>query len=172
MYLKMGTSGVVVASTPSAARAFLKTLDAQFAHRPNVVSATDITYNYQNMVFSNYGNKWKLMRKLASLHLLGAKAVAGWAPVRRDEMGRILKEMCDAAANKNPVVVPELLVCCLANVVGQITLSKRIFDSQVRQILHMHPYNKTITSQCLLSINHAYYGTGNVFLMHLTGKSN
>ncbi|KAJ1697695.1 hypothetical protein LUZ63_006207 [Rhynchospora breviuscula] len=130
MYLKMGTSGVVVVSTPSAARAFLKTFDAQFANRPNVVSATDITYNFQNMVFSNYGNKWKLMRKLASLHLLGAKAMAGWAPVRRDEMGRVLKEMYDAAADKRPVVVPELLVCCLANIVGQITLSKRIFDAQ------------------------------------------
>ncbi|KAJ4755264.1 hypothetical protein LUZ62_028136 [Rhynchospora pubera] len=130
MYLKMGTSGVVVVSTPSAARAFLKTLDAQFANRPTVVSATDITYNYQNMVFSNYGNKWKLMRKMASLHLLGAKALAGWAPVRRDEMGRVLKEMCDAAADKKPVVVPELLVCCLANIVGQVTLSKRVFSAQ------------------------------------------
>ncbi|KAJ3683887.1 hypothetical protein LUZ60_014114 [Juncus effusus] len=133
MYLKMGTSEVVVASNPSAARVFLKTLDAQFANRPNVISAHDITYNFQNMVFSNYGGKWKLMRKMASLHLLGGKALAGWGPVRREEMGRVLKAMCEASEAEKPVVVPELLVCALANIVGQITLSKRVFDSQGKE---------------------------------------
>ena len=34
MYLKMGTNNLVVASTPAAARAFLKTLDQNFSNRP------------------------------------------------------------------------------------------------------------------------------------------
>nr|CAD1833806.1 unnamed protein product [Ananas comosus var. bracteatus] len=100
MYLKMGTCGAVVASSPSAARAFLKTADAQFANRPAVASARDITYGFHNMVFANYGPRWKLMRKLASLHLLGARALADWSHVRRDEARRM------------------------------ITLSRRVFDAQ------------------------------------------
>ncbi|XP_072976430.1 flavonoid 3',5'-hydroxylase-like [Typha angustifolia] len=130
MYLKMGTSRVVVASTPSAARAFLKTLDAQFANRPAVASARDITYEAQNMVFANYGPKWKLMRKLSSLHFLGAKAIADWAPVRRAEVGRMARAMHEASLRGDPVVVPEMLVCALANMVGMITVSKRVFDEQ------------------------------------------
>ena len=34
VYLKVGTCGMVVASTPDAARAFLKTLDINFSNRP------------------------------------------------------------------------------------------------------------------------------------------
>uniref|UniRef100_A0A453QFC7 Flavonoid 3',5'-hydroxylase n=1 Tax=Aegilops tauschii subsp. strangulata TaxID=200361 RepID=A0A453QFC7_AEGTS len=130
MYLRMGTCGVVVASSPSAARTFLKALDARFANRPAVASAADITYGRQNMVFANYGPKWKLMRKLASVHLLGARAVADWASVRRDEAGRALRGMAEAAEAGRAVVVPEVLVCALANIVGQITVSKRVFDAQ------------------------------------------
>lgn len=130
MYLKMGTCGAVVASSPSAARAFLKTADAQFANRPAVASARDITYGFHNMVFANYGPRWKLMRKLASLHLLGARALADWSHVRRDEARRMVAGMQERSAAGRAVVVPDAVVCALANMVGQITLSRRVFDSQ------------------------------------------
>ncbi|CAL4939589.1 unnamed protein product [Urochloa decumbens] len=130
MYLKMGTAGVVVASSPSAARTFLKALDAQYANRPDVASAAEITYGRQNMVFADYGPRWKLMRKLSSVHLLGARALADWACVRREEAGHMVRGVAEAAAEGRPVVVPEVLVCALANIVGRITVSRRVFDAQ------------------------------------------
>uniref|UniRef100_A0A0D9VUC5 Flavonoid 3',5'-hydroxylase n=1 Tax=Leersia perrieri TaxID=77586 RepID=A0A0D9VUC5_9ORYZ len=77
------------------------------------------------MVFADYGARWKLMRKLASVHLLGARALADWACVRRDEAKRLVRGMAEAAAAGREVVIPEVLVCALANIVGQITVSKR-----------------------------------------------
>jgi flavonoid 3',5'-hydroxylase len=130
MYLKMGTTGVVVASSAGAARTFLKALDAKYANRLAVASAEVITYGRQDIVFANYGPKWKLMRKLASVHLLGARALADWAYVRRDEAGHLLRGMAEAAKAGVPVVVSEVLVCALANIVGQVTMSKRVFDAQ------------------------------------------
>ncbi|KAJ8467095.1 hypothetical protein OPV22_029647 [Ensete ventricosum] len=130
MYLKMGSCGCVVASDAGAARAFLKAHDAQFANRPNVISAMDVTYHRQNMVFADYGPKWKLLRKLCSLHLLGGKALADWAPVRRAEFGHMVRSMHRSAAEGRPVVLPEVLVCALANIIGQIVVSKRVFDVQ------------------------------------------
>ncbi|XP_008798387.2 flavonoid 3',5'-hydroxylase 1-like [Phoenix dactylifera] len=130
MYLKMGTCGVVVASSPSAARTFLKAFDAQFANRPSAISAKEVTYGYQNMVFSSYGPKWKLLRKLASFHLLGAKALADWAPVRRAEAAHMVRCILDAARIGRPVTLPDVLVCAFANIISQITLSLRIFDAQ------------------------------------------
>ncbi|CAL4922827.1 unnamed protein product [Urochloa decumbens] len=130
MYLKMGTSGVVVASSPPAARTFLKALDAQYANRPGVASAAEITYARQNMVFADYGPRWKLMRKLSSVHLLGARALLDWACVRREEAARMVRGVAEAAAEGRHVVVPEVLVCALANIVGRITVSKRVFDAQ------------------------------------------
>lgn len=82
MYLKMGTSSMVVASTPDAARAFLKTIDHNFANRPPNAGATHLAYNSQDMVFADYGPKWRLLRKLSNLHMLGGKALDDWAQVR------------------------------------------------------------------------------------------
>ncbi|KAF8039629.1 hypothetical protein BT93_B1988 [Corymbia citriodora subsp. variegata] len=62
-YLKMGTCGMVVASTPDAARAFLKTLDINFSSGPPNAGATHLAYDAQDMVFADYGPRWKLYAK-------------------------------------------------------------------------------------------------------------
>ncbi|RVW92892.1 Flavonoid 3',5'-hydroxylase [Vitis vinifera] len=73
MFLKMGTNSMVVASTPEAARAFLKTLDINFSSRPPNAGATLLAYHAQDMVFADYGARWKLLRKLSNLHMLGGR---------------------------------------------------------------------------------------------------
>ncbi|KAK7256966.1 hypothetical protein RIF29_30607 [Crotalaria pallida] len=86
MFLKMGTCDTVVASTPDAARAFLKTLDHTFSNRPTIAGATHLGYNSQDLVFADYGPKWKLLRKLTNLHMLGWKALQDWTHVRAIEV--------------------------------------------------------------------------------------
>ncbi|XP_064995143.1 flavonoid 3',5'-hydroxylase-like [Musa acuminata AAA Group] len=130
MYLRMGTTGVVVASSAGASRSFLKALDLQFANRPSPISGKDVTYDGQDFVFANYGPRWKLLRKLANLHFLGSKALTEWAPVRCDEIGRMLRAMLESSRNSRPVMVSEAMVCASANIIGQVMLSRRVFESQ------------------------------------------
>ena len=130
MYLRMGTTGVVVASSAGASRSFLKALDLQFANRPLPISGKDVTYDGQDFVFANYGPRWKLLRKLANLHFLGSKALTEWAPVRCDEIGRMLRAMLESSRNSRPVMVSEAMVCASANIIGQVMLSRRVFESQ------------------------------------------
>ncbi|THU43918.1 hypothetical protein C4D60_Mb02t01920 [Musa balbisiana] len=130
MYLRMGTTGVVVASSAGASRSFLKALDLQFANRPLPISGKDVTYDGQDFVFANYGPRWKLLRKLANLHFLGSKALTKWAPVRCDEIGRMLRAMLESSRNSRPVMVSEAMVCASANIIGQVMLSRRLFESQ------------------------------------------
>ncbi|PKI77192.1 hypothetical protein CRG98_002402 [Punica granatum] len=127
MYLKMGTADMVTASTPSAAQAFLKTLDANFSSRPKITAAR-VTYDAEDMVFANYGPSWKLLRKLSSLHLLGGKAIEDWTWVREQEVGHILQAMCGISSRGKPVVMPEMLSCTLANILGQMIFSRRMFE--------------------------------------------
>ncbi|KAL5582685.1 hypothetical protein UlMin_015127 [Ulmus minor] len=115
MYLKMGTCNMVVASTPDAARAFLKTLDLNFSNRPPNAGATHLAYDAQDMVFADYGPRWKLLRKLSNLHMLGGKALDSWSKVR------------EASMFGEPVVVPEMLTYAMANMIGQVILSRRVF---------------------------------------------
>ncbi|KAI9196755.1 hypothetical protein LWI28_026736 [Acer negundo] len=127
MYLKMGTCDMVVASTPDAARAFLKTLDLNFSNRPPNAGATHLAYNAQDMVFAHYGPRWKLLRKLSNLHMLGGKALQDWSQVREVEVGHMLRAMCDSSRKGEPVVLPEMLTYAMANMIGQVILSRRVF---------------------------------------------
>lgn len=130
VYLKMGTCGMVVASTPDSARAFLKTLDLNFSNRPPNAGATHLAYGAQDMVFADYGPRWKLLRKLSNLHMLGGKALENWAQVRSSELGHMLKAMYDLSCRREPVVVAEMLCYAMANMIGQVILSRRVFETK------------------------------------------
>ena len=130
MFLKMGTSSMVVASTPEAARAFLKTLDINFSNRPPNAGATLLAYHAQDMVFADYGARWKLLRKLSNLHMLGGKALEDWSQVRAVELGHMLRAMLELCQRAEPVVVPEMLTFSMANMIGQVILSRRVFETK------------------------------------------
>ncbi|KAK7400999.1 hypothetical protein VNO78_12308 [Psophocarpus tetragonolobus] len=130
MYLKLGTNNMVVASTPSAARAFLKTLDLNFSNRPPNAGATHLAYDAQDMVFAHYGSRWKLLRKLSNLHMLGGKALEDWSQVREKEMSYTLRAMCDCSKRSEVVVVAEMLTYSMANMIGQVILSRRVFETK------------------------------------------
>ncbi|URE47056.1 Cytochrome P450 [Musa troglodytarum] len=125
MFLRLGSHGCVVASNADAARAFLKTHDAQFANRPDPLSARDVSYQRQDLVMADYNPTWKLLRKVCSLHMLGGKAFAGWAAVRRDEFGRMIRSMHGLATKGEPVVLSDVLVCALANILGMVLESNK-----------------------------------------------
>ncbi|XP_038693901.1 flavonoid 3',5'-hydroxylase 1-like [Tripterygium wilfordii] len=130
MYLKMGTCNMVVASTPDTARAFLKTLDLNFSNRPPNAGATHLAYNAQDMIFADYGLRWKLLRKLSNLHMLAGKAIEDWAQVRNLELGHMIRAMCESSKRGEGVVVPEMLTYTTANMIGQVILSRRVFATK------------------------------------------
>nr|UXM19721.1 flavonoid 3',5'-hydroxylase [Hydrangea macrophylla] len=130
MYLKMGTCDMVVASTPDAARAFLKTHDLNFSNRPLSAGSIHLAYNAQDMVHAPYGPKWKLLRKLGSLNLLGGKALEDWAPIRAAELDHLVKAMNELSHRCELVVVPDMLSYVMANMIGQVILSRRVFETK------------------------------------------
>ncbi|RDX70055.1 Flavonoid 3',5'-hydroxylase 1, partial [Mucuna pruriens] len=130
MFLKMGTCDTVVASSPAAAQAFLKTLGHNFLNRPTIAGATHLGYNAQDLVFANYGPKWKLLRKLTNQHMLGGKALNDWAHVRENEVKHMLREMHNCAKHEKLIEVIDLLSCAITNMVSQVVLSHRMFSNK------------------------------------------
>ncbi|KAK7256974.1 hypothetical protein RIF29_30619 [Crotalaria pallida] len=130
MFLKMGTCDTVVASTPDAARAFLKTLDHTFSNRPTIAGATHLGYNSQDLVFADYGPKWKLLRKLTNLHMLGWEALQNWTHVRAIEVEHMVRVVHECNQKGELVEVGELLSCAITNMVSQVVLSHRIFANK------------------------------------------
>lgn len=83
MHLRLGFVHVVVAASASVAAQFLKTHDANFSSRPPNSGAKHIAYNYQDLVFAPYGPRWRLLRKICSVHLFSAKALDDFHLVRQ-----------------------------------------------------------------------------------------
>lgn len=83
MHLWMGSVHVVVAASASVAAQFLKTHDANFSSRPPNSGAKHIAYNYQDLVFAPYGPRWRMLRKICSVHLFSAKALDDFRHVRQ-----------------------------------------------------------------------------------------
>lgn len=82
MQLRLGYVNVVVAASASVAMEFLKKHDANFSNRPPNSGAKHMAYNYQDMVFAPYGPRWRLLRKICSVHLFSAKALDDFHRVR------------------------------------------------------------------------------------------
>lgn len=83
MHLRLGFVDVVVAASASVAAQFLKVHDANFASRPPNSGAKHIAYNYQDLVFAPYGPRWRMLRKICSVHLFSAKALDDFRHVRQ-----------------------------------------------------------------------------------------
>ncbi|XP_058782406.1 flavonoid 3',5'-hydroxylase 1-like [Vicia villosa] len=130
MYLKMGTCDTLVASTPDAARAFLKTLDHNFLNRPNIMGATYLGYDSQDLVFAQYGPKWKLLRKLTTSHMLGGTALQSWSHVRENEVKQMVKSIYEFGKKGQVIEIGDLLSYAIVNMVSQVVLSKPIFENK------------------------------------------
>jgi len=130
--MKLGTTDTVVISSPKIAEAFLKTNDLNFSSRPGNSGAKYIGYASKSLTSAPYGPRWRMLRKICSIHLFGGKALDDLQPVREAEVGMMVRSILEHGRQCKdvPVNLGELLSVCTANILGQIMFSKRVFDSQ------------------------------------------
>eukprot|EP00253_Pinus_taeda_P018876 PITA_18876 len=130
MHLKLGITDTVVVTSPKIAEACLKTNDLNFSSRPGNSAAKYIGYDSKGLPMAPYGPYWRMLRKVCNIHLFAGKALDDLQPVRQGEVGMLLKSILDHERQGKAVNLGELLNICTANVLGQIMLSRRVFDSQ------------------------------------------
>ncbi|XP_028800131.1 cytochrome P450 CYP736A12-like [Neltuma alba] len=98
MSLRLGQVPAVVVSSPEAAELFLRTHDVVFASRPRTQASEFLSYGSKGMVFSEYGPYWRDMRKLCTLQLVSSSKLETFAPLRREELGQLVKSIEKSAA--------------------------------------------------------------------------
>ncbi|KAL9255746.1 Flavonoid 3'-monooxygenase-like protein [Drosera capensis] len=125
MHLRLGYVHVVVAASAATAAQFLKTHDANFSSRPPNSGAKHIAYNYQDLVFAPYGPRWRMLRKICSVHLFSAKAIDDFRGVRQEEVSKLTKALLDAGGK--PVQLGQLLNVCTTNALARVMLGRRVF---------------------------------------------
>nr|ADK56126.1 putative flavonoid 3'-hydroxylase [Coreopsis grandiflora] len=125
MHLRLGFVDVVVAASASVAAQFLKAHDANFASRPLSSGGKHMAYNYQDLVFAPYGPRWRMLRKICSVHLFPAKSLDDFRHVRQEEVAILTRALVDAG--KSTVILGQLLNVCTTNALARVMLGRRVF---------------------------------------------
>ncbi|XWS47937.1 hypothetical protein CRYUN_Cryun13aG0028900 [Craigia yunnanensis] len=124
MYLRLGFVDVVVAASASVAAQFLKVHDSNFSSRPPNAGAKYVAYNYQDLVFAPYGPRWRMLRKISSVHLFSGKALDDFRHVRQEEIRVLVRALASA---KTKVNLGQLLTVCTVNALGRVMFGQRVF---------------------------------------------
>nr|KYP56687.1 Flavonoid 3'-monooxygenase [Cajanus cajan] len=126
MHLRLGFVDVVVAASAAVAEQFLKVHDANFSSRPPNSGAKYIAYNYHDLVFAPYGPRWRLLRKISSVHLFSGKALDDFRHVRQEEAARLTRNL--ASSNSKAVNLGQFLNLCTTNALARVMIGRRVFN--------------------------------------------
>ncbi|KAF6171389.1 hypothetical protein GIB67_009530 [Kingdonia uniflora] len=127
IHLRLGSVHVNVAASASVASQFLKTHDANFSSRPKFSGAEHGAYNYEDLVFAPYGPKWRMLRKICSVHLFSNKALDNFRHVRQEEVAVLTRAL--TRSGSAPVNLAQLLNVCTTNAIARVILGKRVFGN-------------------------------------------
>ncbi|KAL2320828.1 hypothetical protein Fmac_029797 [Flemingia macrophylla] len=141
MQIFLGSVPCVVASTPEAAREFLKTHETHFSNRPQSSAVDYLTYGSQDFSFAPYGPYWKFMKKICMSELLGGHTLSQLLPVRRQETLRFLTFMLKKGKAGEAVDVGGELLRLSNNVVSRMIMSQTCTENEseaeeMRKLVH------------------------------------
>lgn len=126
--LRMGQRNVVVVSSPEMAKEVLQTQGVEFGSRARNLVFDVTTGQGQDMVFADYGEHWRKMRRIATLPFFTHKVVQqsrhGW----EEEIDLAMKDIVGmAGATSSGSVVRDRLQLMMYNIVYRMMFCRR-FD--------------------------------------------
>ncbi|XP_070010551.1 premnaspirodiene oxygenase-like [Nicotiana sylvestris] len=86
----LGEVHAVVVSLSRLEKQVLKVHDLSFASRPKLMPSDIVFYNQKDIVFAEYGDYWKHMRKMCMSELLGSKMVKSFSLIQQDEVHNLV----------------------------------------------------------------------------------
>jgi len=124
MSFKLGQVQTIVVSSPQIAELFLKTHDSIFSSRPKAFAADYMTYGKKGIIFTEYGDYWRNMRKLCTIQLLHASKVEMFAPLRKEEVGLLVKSLRKSATLHEAVNVTKVVAELIENITCKMILGR------------------------------------------------
>jgi hypothetical protein len=93
MYLRLGYLNYIVISNAEMAFEVLKIHDADFASRPFSTIGKYLTFEYSDIIFSPYGDNWRLLRKICATELLTRTRLKTFELVRQEEVACMVENI-------------------------------------------------------------------------------
>ncbi|KAJ3683738.1 hypothetical protein LUZ60_013965 [Juncus effusus] len=126
MLIHLGEVPFLIVSSSDMACCILRTHDLAFASRPPSV-VTDLI-SFIDIGFQPYGETWRQLRKIFTLHLLSSKMVESHKGIREEEVGRMIQDIRNRASlqNSNPIDVSDVLSIFMCNLLSRIVCGEFI----------------------------------------------
>ncbi|XP_031110174.1 cytochrome P450 CYP82D47-like [Ipomoea triloba] len=103
MAIKLGSHKALVISSWEMARECFTTHDKAFSDRPRIAASKLLGYDYAFFGLGPYGEYWRQMRKIVTLHLLSNRQVEMLKPIRASELEISIRELYELwVSNGNP----------------------------------------------------------------------
>nr|GMC93235.1 cytochrome P450 CYP736A12-like [Ipomoea batatas] len=131
MHLQFGFVDNIVASTPAAAKMFLKTHDLNFATRPLSEAAKYISNGQKGLSFGQYGPYWRNVRKLCTLEFLSNLKINSFQPMRREELCLLVESFKQAAQNGEAVNLSAKVSSLSVNMSCRMVFGKKYEDKDI-----------------------------------------
>uniref|UniRef100_A0A0D9VFT2 Cytochrome P450 73A33 n=1 Tax=Leersia perrieri TaxID=77586 RepID=A0A0D9VFT2_9ORYZ len=127
--LRLGVRNLVVVSDPKLATEVLHTQGVEFGSRPRNVVFDIFTANGADMVFTEYGDHWRRMRRVMTLPFFTARVVQQYKAMWEAEMDAVVDDVRgDAVAQGAGFVVRRRLQLMLYNIMYRMMFDAR-FES-------------------------------------------
>ncbi|KAL3519165.1 hypothetical protein ACH5RR_021754 [Cinchona calisaya] len=97
--LRFGVRPILVVSSPSLAEECLtKTNDIVFANRPQSVSSKYLGYNSTTLIFSPYGDHWRNLRRVTTIHIFSSVSLHRFSSTWTEEIRFIVKKLYSSSS--------------------------------------------------------------------------
>ncbi|XP_047326164.1 cytochrome P450 71A1-like [Impatiens glandulifera] len=130
MSLRLGSLTVIVVSSAEFAKEAFSTHDRELAGRPTFYGQMKISSNGLDIVFSPYGEYWRQMKKTVVHHLLSAKRVLSFRPIREDEVSRTMNIISQFASQSKPINFSKITVYLVNSIICRTAFGKRYDDDE------------------------------------------
>ncbi|KAJ4913643.1 Cytochrome P450 71B2 [Raphanus sativus] len=127
--LHLGSVPTVVISSSEAAEEVLRIHDLGCCNRPKTVATGKLSYGFKDISFSQYGEYWREMRKLAVIELFSLKKVQSFKNIREEEVGFMVKKVSESALEHTPVDLNKAFFSLTASIICRVALGQNFNES-------------------------------------------
>jgi hypothetical protein len=125
MYLRLGCLNQIVISNAEMAMEVLKNHDADFAFRPLSVAAKHISFDWNDIVLTPYGDHWRLLRKIWTTKLLTTTKLNSFELGRQEEVAYMVENIITHSQEGKLVEVKPILLQLITNNICRMLFGKR-----------------------------------------------
>ncbi|KAK7276930.1 hypothetical protein RIF29_18079 [Crotalaria pallida] len=129
MHLKLGEVTNIIVSSPEMAKNIAKTHDLNFSYRPETTFSKSTFYNGKDILFSQYGDYWRQLRKICTIELLTAKRAQSFRSIREEEVSALVKTLCESEGSI--VNLSEMISSLTYGITARAAFGKKNRNQQV-----------------------------------------